>query len=572
MKPTPTTDKLRGGYYTPPEIARFLAEWAIRSAQDDVLEPSCGDGAILKAAATRLASLSGRRRTRLGTLTGIELHSREAAKAEERASSICPEGSEFKILRGDFFSHALKWGLAEPLFSTQVSFDAVVGNPPFIRYQHFPEEQRSRAFHIMHQFGLNPNKLTNAWVPFLVASTVLLKEGGRLGMVIPAELLQVNYAAEVRQFLSRFAGQVTLVTFRKLVFSAVQQDVVLLLAERLPTRAPAIRVVELDDLDCLADGERLLDRAARKRLLRSREKWTRYFLNSKQIGLLRRIEEANAAKPLRDFADVDVGVVTGENSFFALCEEDVRHWDLGGHVIPLVTRSAQVQGLIFSEGDWREVMRKQDRVFLFNPPDVDRDLLPQNVRAYIDHGEALAANQGYKCRIRKRWYIVPSQWKPDAFGLRQVHEFPRLILNQADATATDTLHRVRFTNGVAPERVAAAMVNSLTLASSEVLGRSYGGGVLTFEPSEFESLPVPHPTNLSDLDFVSIDRLTRAGNVQEALAITDDLLLRDGLGLDRRDINVLRTAWNVLRERRHGRNRGKKGNVKAKSLCEVLPT
>ena len=57
MKAILTDDKLRGGYYTPGAIARFLAEWAIRTPSNAVLEPSCGDGAILSAATARLRAL-----------------------------------------------------------------------------------------------------------------------------------------------------------------------------------------------------------------------------------------------------------------------------------------------------------------------------------------------------------------------------------------------------------------------------------------------------------------------------------------------------------------------------------
>ena len=50
----------------------------------------------------------------------------------------------------------------------QTQFDVVVGNPPFIRYQHFTEEYRKVAFALMNNHGFHPNRLTNIWLPFLV--------------------------------------------------------------------------------------------------------------------------------------------------------------------------------------------------------------------------------------------------------------------------------------------------------------------------------------------------------------------------------------------------------------------
>ena len=57
MKPMEGYNKLRGGYYTPDKISEFIAAWAIRSPEDSVLEPSCGDGSFLSAITRRLGAL-----------------------------------------------------------------------------------------------------------------------------------------------------------------------------------------------------------------------------------------------------------------------------------------------------------------------------------------------------------------------------------------------------------------------------------------------------------------------------------------------------------------------------------
>src|SRR5437588_7692967 len=117
-----------------------------------------------------------------------------------------------------------------------------------------------------------------------------------------------------------------------------------------------------------------------------------------------------------------------------------------------------------------------------------------------------------------------------AFMLRQVHSYPKIILNDADATCTDTIHRVRLRNGTPARTVAASFLNSLTFAFSEVIGRSYGGGVLELEPNEAEKLPLPlSGANMLNLD--ELDKLLRENNINAVLDITDRVLLQDGLGL-----------------------------------------
>lgn len=208
MKNAPNAQKLRGGYYTPKPIADFLARWTIRSATSTVLEPSLGDGNILVAAAERLCDLGAVPSEVVNQLFGVELDQDEAEKAIHRVQTILNGSSPHHIHKGDFFGDAEHGLLATPVLrgtlTPTMTFDAIVGNPPFIRYQNFPEELRSIAVHLMEYAGFKPSKLMNTWLPFLLISSHLLTETGRLGMVIPAELFQVNYAAEARRFLSDF--------------------------------------------------------------------------------------------------------------------------------------------------------------------------------------------------------------------------------------------------------------------------------------------------------------------------------------------------------------------------------
>jgi hypothetical protein len=154
--------------------------------------------------------------------------------------------------------------------------------------------------------------------------------------------------------------------------------------------------------------------------------------------------------------------------------------------------------------------------------------------------------------IRKNWWVVPSQWTPDAFLLRQIYDHPRIIANLTGATSTDTIHRVRMLNGIAPVKLAAASINSATFAFSEVMGRSYGGGVLELEPREAEALPFPDPKGLTMRDVVEIDRLLRRGELHRALDHADAKLLSH---LDPELLSELRKVWERLRDRRLARGR-----------------
>ncbi len=536
--------KLRGGYYTPQAITDFICKWAITKPTQKILEPSCGDGNFIESAIRRFKELGVPNNKLFGLIKGIELVEDEAEKSKDRAAKYGLNSTT--ILNTDFFNYIAN-------ANGEAHFDVVVGNPPFIRYQNFPEEHREVAFKMMEEMNLHPNKLTNIWVPFLVISASKLNRFGKLAMVIPAELFQVKYAAETRIFLSKFFSRITIITFKKLVFDDIQQEVVLMLCEKDVTANKGIRVIELSspaELNSIKMNK--IQQIQVKTLDHTSEKWTKYFLDENEIELLRKIKSNSRIKPCSDVMDVDVGIVTGRNEFFMLNKEAVSKWKLRPCTTKVVSKSNHFKGIIYDNADFEQNVEANYPVQLFLPVDKDYSAQPEASRKYIAYGEAMEFHTGYKCKIRKRWYITPSLWSPDAFVLRQVGDYPKLILNKTDASSTDTIHRVRFIKKVNPETIALSYLNSLTFAFSEILGRSYGGGVLTFEPTEIEEIPLPLIGN-HEIDFKKIDALIRQRKIEEVLDIIDNELLIKQLKFSRTEVKMLRDIWKKLSGRRNGR-------------------
>lgn len=523
-KAAPSNEKLRGGYYTPEPIARFVAAWVAEAGQE-LLEPACGDGEILQFLAAS------------GNATGVELFPLEAEAARERSGA--------KVVDGDFFS----W-FTRDRYET---FDGVAGNPPYIRFGSWEEQYREPAFELMRAQGLTPTRLTNAWLPFVVASLVAVRESGRIGLVIPAELLQVGYAAQLRAYLVDTCSELTVVAFRELVFPGILQEVVLLLAVKGAGPA-AVRTVEVQNGAHL--DEVTLDGAATRAPLHETEKWTKYFLGADQIAALRDLRTDSRLDRLGAYAKVNVGVVTGRNSFFCMTDADAQRRGVGDYTIPLLSRSAQFTGVVLTEQDIvAQASAGATTRLLALPPNHDVNGDPDLAR-YIRLGEEDGVHQGYKCRIRACWWSVPSISQPSGFMLRQVSTYLRLISNEADATSTDTVHRVFAKPGVDMRKLAVAALNSATVAMSEILGRSYGGGLLEVEPSEATSLLVPDPGLVDDALMAEVDRMLRAGDVAGAIAKVDDCLMVNTVGFSPSEIEVLRGASERLRGRRLGRGRG----------------
>lgn len=108
-------------------------------------------------------------------------------------------------------------------------------------------------------------------------------------------------------------------------------------------------------------------------------------------------------------------------------------------------------------------------------------------------------------------------------------------------------------------------MNSLTLLGAEIIGRSYGGGILKLEPNEADQLPLPSDTVLTEA-AVELRSLRpqlgvalRQGDLSTVIKAVDSVLLKKHLGITTAELSVLRNARQVLFARRTGRGKKSRG-------------
>lgn len=92
----------------------------------------------------------------------------------------------------------------------------------------------------------------------------------------------------------------------------------------------------------------------------------------------------------------------------------------------------------------------------------------------------------------------------------------------------------------------------MTFAFTEVMGRSYGDGVLELEPNEADALPLP-PLQNTTITLETLDRLSRSSQIEEILDLTDHVYLKNGMGLVTSEREMLRGIWQKLSHRRTSR-------------------
>ncbi len=529
-----SAEKLRGGFYTPAPIAEFILRWGINGSSDyDILEPSCGDGVFLE----QLKSL----KSKYNSITAIEFDEIEA----EKASRIDIKNKQ--VINDDFHTYCN---------NTLKRFDLIVGNPPYIRYQFFDREQQIEAAKVFERAGLTYSKLTNAWVSFVVGSSLLLKDkGGKIGFVLPAEILQVSFAQQLRKFISHFYNKINIISFEKLVFPNIQQEVVLLLCEKNGSSDHKIEHLELRDASDLKTLDTARLKSPQKKIDFNSNKWTFYFLEQDEIDFLENIAQKRNIPTLGKFAKVEVGITTGSNDFFTVPLSTVEEYKLQNYAKPMVGRSVQVNSVIFTEKDWEKNKFSKAKAHLLVFPEKKKLNRKNGAIKYIAFGEKQGINKGYKTSIRDDWFVVPSLKISDALFIRRNNLYPRLIINKAEAYTTDTMHRVFVKKGADIKSLTASYYNSLSLAFTEVCGRSHGGGVLELMPNEAEKVLLPYHKDNAQL-LSQIDKMIRnKTDIEEVLKITNQIILKEHYGLTQKEINLAHSIWKKLSARRL--NRGK---------------
>jgi adenine-specific DNA-methyltransferase len=543
--------KALGAFYTDSQIADFLVWWAVRSRNDTVMDPSFGGGVFLRAAATRLSQLGG---NPAGQLLGSEI---DPVVHREIVSKLHDEFGVKKdnLVLGDFFRlEASRLG----------KVDAVVGNPPFIRFHLFTGEARQRALSCAAVQGVRLSSLSSSWAPFLVHSVGMTKPGGRLAMVVPMEIAHAGYALPVLDFLGRSFGKITLLTFRRKLFPHLSEDTLLLLAENKDASPAKFVKRDFNHLGQLAEiqrGDRLPLAGTRidgEALQQGRERLIEYLVPKKARELYRKLKHTDHFKSLGELADVGIGYVTGANDFFHLTHDDVRTWKFPERYLrPAVRRGRALAGLRFLDSDWIQASRLGEAGYLLFIESAEA--LPETVRRYLKHGAALGVDKSYKCRTRSPWFRVPHVYEPDGFLSYMSGALPSLVSNDACAVAPNSLHILRLhPNSIMPcDAIAASWQTSVTRLSAEIEGHSMGGGMLKIEPSEAERVLLAavlgSARRVAQLTW-ELDQLIRRGNWQEAQMRADNIILKDIIGLDGSDCSLLRCAARQLRERRSSRS------------------
>lgn len=518
--------KKRGAFYTPIKIAEWVSLRVGKHMETkqniNILEPSAGDGSFIKP----IQNIFNQN----VKIDAVEIDRESFDELSEKFKGI-------HLVCHDF------------LFWNPEKYDLIIGNPPYINKKLLTQEQIAKCLEIHNNSNIPTTSISNIWTAFLLKSAQHLKNKGILTFVLPTELLQVNYAEKIRKFLRKEFNRIEIILFKKLSFSDIEQDTVILIAYKNYDLESGLFFSEVDSIRQLNDSKINFNKYTNH----VDRKWTSYVLSENEIKYLDSVSKD--CKKISDVCSSKTGIVTAANSFFIVNKETVIEYDMQKYVKPIIQKSSYLDKSVEITLDYiNKANQKNKPTYLIDLNGVPDKQIPLKLKQYLENGVSSGVSRRYKCLKRKRWFDIPLIESSEAIFYKRAHEFPKILNNVHGLYTTDSGYRIYMKDDYSVEQLLFGFYNSLTLLHSEINGRYYGGGVLELVPSEFKSLPVIID-NISTEEYDNFKVLFESAKSIEDFLYKHDYNILPRIGLKNEEIQKIQVMYAKIKFKRLNKNK-----------------
>lgn len=478
--------RLFGQFFTPFEVAAFMCRWALSDGSSNLYDPAFGLGSFYFAAKSVMPSI---------TFAGTEVDTKILEYFRTHASQT-------PSLSLSCRNYLAQWGQ---------SHEAIVCNPPYMRFQHFTN--RSEVFAAFErQLQVQLSGYTNIASAFLIKSLSELTHGGRLAYIMPLEFLNTGYGAIIKE---RLLHKGLLKAFIKLepekdVFPDVTTSVGIILVSNDNLIAP-VRFYSVQNIQELPDA---LSTAPIREVdvanLKPSEKWIKYFENGRSSFF------SPDLVTIDSYGGFCRGIATGANEFFTMSLNKATALGIPRSCfLNCITRSVQVRSAVFKDSDFDEIIRTDANVLLLNVNDQPTEA----VHKYLRYGEEEGYHLRYLTKMRSPWYKLERRTPaPLLFGVFSREKF-KVIRNLSSAVNL-TCYHCFYPNLFGQELCDALFLYFQSRAARQILGinmRHYGDGLEKFEPNDLNRALAPSRSWFSRLPADVIDDAIEYCKVNKSL-------------------------------------------------------
>ena len=299
--------KHTGSFYTCNAVADYIAKWAIESPEARVLEPSFGDGIFIDSAISRFLELVNSQ----PAIIGVEMQAEPFDSYIKNHAAVLGYQMDFMDYRAT------------------APINAIIGNPPYVRLKNLASDEREKALRLVRSYGVVMQTSGSLWMPFIIHSTEMLSEGGKLGFVLPYEITHVRYAFELWKYLSENFGQITICRIFRDFFPDVDVETIVLLAEKKGKSTDSVDYKVFDTISDLYNGK--MNHASKvpiDEIVSLQKPFARELVSGSIGGILDSLRKSGKLAKLVDDCKFKIGYVSGNKGFFHPSENMIRQYGI----------------------------------------------------------------------------------------------------------------------------------------------------------------------------------------------------------------------------------------------------
>jgi len=493
IKHTPISHrKDYGQFFTPSSVARLMVQWVLNDNPTTVLDPAFG----------------------LGIFYDEVLKTKPSQQLQFIGYEI--DKKIIGYLNSELNKSNLKINNCDYLEANAGSFDGIICNPPYMRFQNFLK-RHSVLPKIEKQIGKKLVGYSNISSVFLLKALNELNDNGNLAFIMPFEFFNTGYGKEVKRSLlkNHLLKQIIIFSNEKEIFPDATTTVCVLLCKK-NGKEEDIKITQIkaeDEISQLSNISNFYHTTIEPSNLPSNKKWTPILLS---IFSEQTIPEDFVKLSL--YGSFTRGIATGANDFFALTKTKIEKWKLdNGNICKCITKSPQIRKAVFTEYDFDILYNSDKPVYCLDV----RDHESKRIRQYIDEGEKLKYHERYLTKVRSPWYkIERRKTAPILFG---VFNRGRLKVIRNFTTAINfTCFHAFYPNMFGVHLIDKLFVYLLSDIGQEIIKankRSYGNNLDKFEPGDLNDCFCPSQNQFNMIDNKDAESVIEIAKTDEKSAI-----------------------------------------------------
>lgn len=495
-----------GQYFTPPLVARIMANWIVKSTPKTILDPAFGLGIFYDVIKKIVSDKEIK-------FTGYEI--------DNRILKYNGYGSKdsLTIINSDYLEADV--GL----------FDGIICNPPYMRFQKFLNRHNVLP-NIEKKIRKKLNGYSNISSVFLVKSLNELNHYGRLAYIMPFEFFNTGYGKEIKRSLleKHLLKHIIIFENEKDVFADATTTVCILLCSNdgIDEKIKISFIKSKEEINGLKDIDDLNYVDITSKELPYNKKWSPIILSMFTVQKI-----PNGFVKISLYGSFKRGIATGANDFFGLTKSDIQKYNISyANICKCITKSPQIKKPVFTEKDFNNLYENNKPVFCLDVKNHNE----QSVIDYIKLGEEKGVNTRYLTRMRNPWYKIEYRKPaPILFGVFNRKRF-KVIRNYSSAINFTCFHSF-YPNIFGEKEIDKLFVYLLSNIGQSILKlnkRSYGENLDKLEPGDLNECLCPNQGQFALIQQKEVEEIIEMAKENQDLAIeiSNKLINRKILGFE----------------------------------------